>query len=204
VCENAGDGDARIAERESNTMKLCHAPDRTELIHAVTPSDDNPAGQTLCGLPVKIYLPFLPVDSFGKTNDMDWCRDCVREKRYQELPPGCRWITKKLTAEVRRKAVDLHDQVLSVKQIMGELGIGKSSAYKALKEAGVIRKRGIRRMFAIHEYRKRHSAKETSQHFGITVRSVHFAVRTVSEKLGIKRGANGQYNLRVKAGVTNG
>lgn len=181
-------------------MKLCHARDSTPLVHAVTPSDDNPAGQTLCGLPVKHYLPFLPVASFGNTKDMDWCKACVRERRYLDLPEGCRnKIPRKLTAETRRKIVELEEQGLSVTKIMKEVRLARASVYKALNEAGVAKKQSNRRMFDIHEYRKSHTAEETSQHFGVTVRSVYSAVKKVNEKLGIKRGANGQYDRMEKA-----
>ena len=57
-------------------MKLCHARDRTELIHAVKTIEDSPIVMTHCGWQVKYILHHVKAEWWGNS-DMQWCSGCT-------------------------------------------------------------------------------------------------------------------------------
>lgn len=143
-------------------MKLCHARDRTNTIHAVNEKSGLPI--THCGWQVKHNLPYLSADNWGGEG-MEWCPECgkvVKRKPRRQLVKLD--VTPQLVAEIIEYRQD-HD----LKSTADRFNTHQQAITKICREAGFMQRRNTteEERIAIFEYRLAgHSLKETSAKFG--------------------------------------
>ena len=104
-------------------MKLCHARDRTELIHAVKTIEDSPIVMTHCGWQVRKVLPHVAIDCWGN-DDMQWCPGCTPAVRRngRASQPGAAYSYNRLTDEGRAEIVRLKIEGVSTVRIAEKVG----------------------------------------------------------------------------------
>ena len=122
-------------------MKLCHARDRTELIHAVKTIEDSPIIMTHCGCQIRKVLPHVAIDCWGN-DDMQWCPGCTpavdAELRRNAPPPKVvrQYDTPQLTPEYCRKVMDYrmgHSRV----ETEDEFNISRDRLVRIVRRSGM-------------------------------------------------------------------